>query len=120
MKYLLDVSALVALGVDEHEFHERVVIWVRALAANEPPEFATCSITELGFVRVLARVSQYGFSILRACEILTQMKSATGAKFTFIVDNHDLSYLPDWVSSPKQLTDGHLLQLAKANEVVLA
>ena len=48
MKYLLDVSVLVALGVIHHEFHDRVTAWVRA---QQFPPLATCSITELGFVR---------------------------------------------------------------------
>ncbi len=66
MKYLLDVNALVALGFLEHEFHERVARWVRRLAAKGTPELATCSITELGFVRVLAQAPQYGFTVFGA------------------------------------------------------
>jgi hypothetical protein len=31
-----------------------------------------------------------------------------------------ISTLPSWVKSPAQTTDGHLLQLAKANGAVLA
>ena len=52
MIYLLDVNALVALGFVNHEFHARVVSWIRA---QNSPALATCSITELGFVRVLAQ-----------------------------------------------------------------
>lgn len=52
MKYLLDVNALVALGFIHHEFHDRITAWLRA--KNFPP-LATCSITELGFTRVLAQ-----------------------------------------------------------------
>jgi len=55
MKYLLDVNGLVALGFLQHEFHERVASWVHTLASRGVPELATCSITELGFVRVLAQ-----------------------------------------------------------------
>jgi hypothetical protein len=36
MKYLLDVNALVALGLIHHEFHDRVAAWVRA--AQFPPD----------------------------------------------------------------------------------
>jgi hypothetical protein len=39
---------------------------------------------------------------------------------TFLPDGHDISHLPAWVKTPKQTTDGHLLQLARANEAVLA
>ena len=52
MKYLLDVNALVALGFIHHEFHGRVAAWIKH---NEFPDLATCSITELGFVRVLSQ-----------------------------------------------------------------
>jgi predicted nucleic acid-binding protein len=55
VKYLLDVNVLVALGFLQHEFHERVANWVHTLASRGIPELATCSITELGFVRVLAQ-----------------------------------------------------------------
>jgi predicted nucleic acid-binding protein len=57
MKYLLDVNALVALGFLQHEFHGRTANWVRRLAQKGVPELATCSITELGFVRVLMQAS---------------------------------------------------------------
>ena len=30
MKYLLDVSTLIALGVQEHTLHERVAQWLNA------------------------------------------------------------------------------------------
>jgi uncharacterized protein len=120
MKYLLDVNALVALGFLQHEFHGRAANWVRKLAQRGIPEFATCSITELGFVRVLAQAPQYGFTVAHARDLLLQLKSANSLNFTFIPDDHDVSHLPAWVKSAKQITDGHLAQLAKANSAVLA
>lgn len=120
MKYLLDVNALVALAVGRHEFHERSALWLGTLAEKGTPEFATCSITELGFVRVLAQASQYGLAIPQARSLLVRLKAASAVNFTFIPDNHDLSHLPNWVKSPKQITDGHLAQLARANGAILA
>ena len=120
MKYLLDVNALVALGFLEHEFHERVARWVRRLAAKGTPELATCSITELGFVRVLAQAPQYGFTVGQACNLLRRLKAARMVSFTFIADGQDISHLPHWVKTAKQTTDGHLAQLAVANSAVLA
>jgi predicted nucleic acid-binding protein len=120
MKYLLDVNALVALGFLQHEFHERAAGWVNALLSKGLPELATCSITELGFVRVLAQAPQYGFSISRARSLLIRLRRAEALKFTFISDDHDLSHIPSWVKSSKQITDGHLAQLAKAKGAVLA
>jgi predicted nucleic acid-binding protein len=120
MKYLLDVNALVALGFLEHEFHQQVARWVRGLAAKETPELATCSITELGFIRVLAQAPQYGFTVGQACNLLRRLKAAPSVNFTFIPDAQDASHLPSWVKTAKQTTDGHLTQLAGATGAVLA
>jgi predicted nucleic acid-binding protein len=118
-RYLLDVSALVALGFNEHGFYERMVSWVQTLSP-EKDEFATCAITELGFVRALTQASQYGFSVAEAKLALLRLKSSGDIGLAFIADDHDVSRLPGWVKTPKQTTDGHLAQLAKANDAMLA
>lgn len=120
MKYLLDVNALVALGFLQHEFHERIARWVHSLTSDGTPELATCSITELGFVRVLAQAPQYGFSVSQARTLLLRLKTTNILKLTFIPDDHDVSHIPGWVKAAKQTTDGHLAQLAKAKGAVLA
>jgi uncharacterized protein len=120
MKYLLDVNGLVALGFLQHEFHERVAGWVHTLASRGVPELATCSITELGFVRVLAQATQYGFTIAHARTLLLRLKAGSSLKFTFIPDDHDVSHIPAWVKTAKQTTDGHLAHLAKAKSAILA
>jgi predicted nucleic acid-binding protein len=120
MKYLLDVNALLALGFLQHEFHGRVANWIHKLAQKGVPEMATCSITELGFIRVLVQATQYGFTIANARDLLLHLKSGNKVKFTLIPDDRDVSHLPAWVKSAKQTTDGHLVQLAKAHGVVLA
>lgn len=120
MKCLLDVNALVALGVTEHEFHDRVVAWVRGLRSKGILELATCSITEIGFVRILAQSRPYGFTAATARALLLRMKAQDVAIFTFIPDNHDISHIPGWVKFPKQITDGHLAQLARANGAIFA
>jgi predicted nucleic acid-binding protein len=117
MIYLLDVNALVALGLLNHQFHSRVARWV---ASSDSLQLASCSITELGFVRVLSQASAYGFSVAQARTLLLRLKRARGAAFAFISDAHDVSNLPTWVKSPKQITDGHLSQLAAANGAILA
>lgn len=117
MKYLLDVNALVALGCIHHEFHDRVAAWLRTL---QFPPLATCSITELGFVRVLAQAPAYGFTVVQARSLLLRLKKSKIVTVTFLADDHDIAYLPAWVKTPKQTTDGHLLALAAANQAVLA
>ena len=117
MIYLLDVSALVALGFINHEFHDRVVAW---LLAQRSPTLATCAITELGFLRVLTHPSAYGLTIVQGKTILARLKQSRTPPFTFLADDHDVSRLPSWVRGPRQTTDGHLVELAHANGAALA
>jgi len=44
--YLLDISTLIALLWETHEFHHRASKWIKG------KKLATCPITELGFLRV--------------------------------------------------------------------
>src|SRR5882762_7221214 len=117
MIYLLDVNALVALGFINHEFHDRIAAWVQS---QNLPNLASCSITELGFVRVLAQAPAYGFTVTQARTLLLRLKEARTSRLMFISDEHDVSHLPGWVKAPKQITDGHLSKLAIANSAVLA
>jgi len=117
MTYLLDVNALVALGFSHHEFHARMAAWIQV---EKFPPLATCSITELGFVRVLAQAPGYGFSVTQARTLLLRLKKSRAVTHKFISDDHDISHLPLWVKTPKQTTDGHLIQLARAHDAVLA
>jgi hypothetical protein len=117
MIYLLDVNALVALGFINHEFHDRLAAW---LQSHISPNLASCSITELGFVRVLAQAPAYGFTVTQARTLLQRLKGARTSPLAFIADEHDVSHLPTWVRAPKQITDGHLSKLAIANSAVLA
>src|ERR1700730_13026362 len=117
MIHLLDVNALVALGFINHEFHDRLAAWVQS---HNSPNLASCSITELGFVRALAQAPAYGFTVAQARALLLRLKEARTSPLIFIPDDHDVSHLPGWVRAPKQITDGHLGKLASANTAVLA
>ena len=117
MIYLLDVNALVALGFINHEFHGRLASWVQS---HNAPSLASCSITELGFVRVLAQAPAYGFTVSQARALLLRLKEVRTSRLTFISDEHDVSHLPGWVKAPRQITDGHLSKLASSNGAVLA
>ena len=104
----------------EHEFHARVASWVERLGASGVPELGTCSITELGFVRVLGQAQQYGSSVAQARELLLKVKNSDAMRWIFIPDDRDISHLPRWARTPKQTTDGHLAELARSNEAILA
>jgi predicted nucleic acid-binding protein len=120
MKYLLDVNALIALGIKQHEHNLRIETWIAEFPKQSRPTFATCSITEIGFVRIVSQVSAYSFTLEDARNELLQLKQTKLLNFSFIPDGNDISNLPGWVKSHKQVTDGHLAQLAKSNEALLA
>jgi predicted nucleic acid-binding protein len=117
MRYLLDVNALIAFGVTQHQFHHRLVDWIWSLRGST---FLTSSVTEIGFVRVVGSVPMYGLKVPQAKDLLLGMKSNRAQPLTFLSDANDISALPAWVKSPAQTTDGHLVQLARANGAVLA
>jgi predicted nucleic acid-binding protein len=117
MIYLLDVNVLIALGFQFHSFHDRVALW---LQAEGFPPIATCSITELGFVRVLAQNPHYGLSVTQAVALLKQFKRGSTCEVVHVRDDHGAADLPGWVNTPKRITDGHLLQLASARGLTLA
>lgn len=120
MRYLLDVNVLIALGITQHQFRSRVRNWVASLAENKTPQFATCSITELGFVRIVSQVPSYGVTLEQAKIELSRLKGSTTYDFQFLADNNDISNLPAWVKTARQTTDGHLAQLARSNGAILA
>jgi predicted nucleic acid-binding protein len=117
MRFLLDVNALVALGIFHHQLHDRVNAWI---TSQENALWLTCSITELGFARVIAQTPDYGFTVQQARTLLLSLKMKSGLPLTFLPDGNDIALLPGWVSTPKQTTDGHLVQLATSNGAVLA
>ncbi len=117
MKYLLDVNALLALGFADHQFHSRVTAWIRS---EQPVQLLTCPISELGFVRVLAHVPEYAYSVAEARTLLTNLKKSKNLQLVFVPDSNDISSLPGWAKTPKQTTDGYLVQLAQSNGSILA
>jgi predicted nucleic acid-binding protein len=117
MIFLLDVNALVALGFHFDSFHAGVAIWLQRMGF---PPLATCSITELGFLRILVQARPYGISLSHARLLLRELKTSPQLRFTFFSDGQDSTYLPAWVTAAKQITDGHLLQLARANGAAVA
>lgn len=120
MRYLLDVNALIAFGITRHQFRGRVQTWMASLAANQIPKLATCSITELGFVRIVPQIPDYNVTLEQAKTLLSMLKASQVYDFKFLVDGNAVSQLPHWVKLPKQTTDGHLAELAKANGCTLA
>ncbi len=72
--HLLDVNALIALGWDAHKHHDTMVDWFKREAKGG---WATCALTQAGFVRVLSQpfVSKLAFSIPEWSQSLAQVLS---------------------------------------------
>jgi toxin-antitoxin system PIN domain toxin len=114
---LLDVNALVALAWDSHIHHARVREW---FAANASEGWATCPITESGFVRVSTnpKVLPSPIGMADAQRVLKSLRKADGHRFL----SDDVSVVDDDVPTivgHRQVTDAHLLTLARRRGVRL-
>ena len=58
--YLLDINVLLAFAYDEHVLHRRASLWIKHVESENVavPRFATCSITELGFILSVGHARQ--------------------------------------------------------------
>jgi predicted nucleic acid-binding protein len=116
VRYLLDVNVLVALGVRQHQFYDRMENWVREQPKST--QLLTSSIVELGFVRILSQVTAYDFSVREAIALLGEMKKFWSLQV--YPDAREALHLPKWVKSHQQVTDGHLVDVAQAHGALLA
>lgn len=114
---LLDVNALVALAWDSHVHHARMRTW---FAANGSSGWATCPVTESGFVRVSSnpRVLPAPIGTRTAREVLAALRAAGTHRFlTDDVSMTDQDVPP--VVGHRQVTDAHLLALARRHATSL-
>ena len=118
MRYLLDVNALIALAHTGHVLHAKARTWYLSGAAAARG-FHTCSITEIGFVRVSV-VTGLQPDISTAKQALDALKSSSRIRFELISDDVGVAQLPTFVKKPQDITDGHLFELARKNSIQLA
>ena len=116
MIFLLDVNALLAMRYTDHVHYERVHTWVSQLVAERGQDhtvFATCPITELGFVRVGSGKARYAANVDNSRDDLQDLKASRN--MLFVPDDLHTHHLPAWVRKSAQTTDGYLLALAKSH-----
>lgn len=115
MRALFDVNLLIATFDEEHVLHERAQQW---WAANRAQGWASCPLTQNGFVRIVSQPNYANpISVEAALELFGEQIAGT-----------DHAFWPDDVSlidsrcfdgarilGPKQLTDVYLLALAVKN-----
>ena len=107
--WLLDVNVLLALGWAEHEAHEAVVERLSGRA-----RWATCAITQLGFVRISSTVGVFSTTTTpaQAQQALAQLCADKQHRFLAEMPSvleMNLSAL----QGPKQTTDAYLVNLAQ-------
>ena len=120
MIYLLDVNVLVGLGYETHSLHIRSKSWIAdAYGMAGGVQFATCSVTEMGFVRVATgKDTQLSPDVPSARRDLARLKKHWS--IVLLNDSLGADYLPIWAHKPEHVTDGHLLALAKYHNAELA
>lgn len=113
MRYLLDVNTLIALGHTLHGHHARAEKWLKSVLP-QAEIVATCAITELGFVRVSVQ-SGLQPDVTAAIVALAKLKASSSVPTELWPDDMGADRLPKYVKKPAELTDGHLLELARAH-----
>ena len=117
--HLLDINVLLALVDAGHVHHQRTRRWFFSPARQA---WATCPITENGFVRILGHAAYPGFGreIEEARMVLKSLVNYPGHQFW----SDDLSLLDrkaiPRLSGSKHLTDLYLLALAVKRKASLA
>ncbi|HVL84637.1 MAG TPA: type II toxin-antitoxin system VapC family toxin [Pseudonocardia sp.] len=111
MSALLDVNALVALAWDSHVHHARIRRW---FADHGRDGWASCPITQSGFVRVSSNphILPSPIGVEAARGVLSALTAVSG--HTFLVD--DVSVIAEdvpTITGHRQVTDAHLLTLAR-------
>ena len=111
MSYLLDVNFLIACGWESHAEYIRASRWL-----SRAKSFATCPISEMGFLRVSLSPA-YGASFEDAMAALGAIARMRAHRF--LRDATRAQSLPP-VSTSKDVTDAHLVHLARRYRLKLA
>ena len=117
--YLLDVNFLVALAWPNHMAHTQAVAW---FLENRKTPFATCPLTESGFIRISMNplIVTEQISLKTALTMLDTYR--TRYKHVFWPDSISVSEALSMLkplSGHRQITDAYLLSLVIANKGTL-
>jgi toxin-antitoxin system PIN domain toxin len=112
--YLLDTNVLIPLLWPLHTEQAKARKW---FAANAVKSFATCSLTQAGFLRITNSLSITGerYSLSDARELLLDFTKWPGHTFWPTTISYFGATAPfeRRIFGPKQVTDAYLLGLAK-------
>ena len=110
MSWLLDVNLILASRWTTHAEHASVKAWLDSVE-----EFHTCSITELGFVRISLSFA-YNATWDEVQESLGSLHARVA--YRFLADDVDGTSSPQTIS--KDTTDAHLVSLSRKHGLRLA
>lgn len=113
MTYLLDVNVLLALFDDSHAHHEAAHAWFRGGGRSG---WATCAITELGFIQVLSNPAYPGTRETPGTSAQRLAEFCDSGGHTFWPDDipprDSLHAFGQRLQGYRQVTDFHLAALA--------
>lgn len=116
MRALLDVNVLLALFDRDHPHNASAISW---WASEQAQEWASCPLTQNGFVRVISTPAyRQSLPVVEAIRLLRAQQLKPG--HVFWPDDISISD-PAWfdherVLGPNQITDAYLLALAVKND----
>ena len=116
---LLDVNALVALAWPNHQFHRAVVA---RLDRRPAPDWATCALTQLGFVRLSANPAVVGVrrTPAQALDLLSELVADARHRYlTPLLPLTEAARHFRHLLGHQQVTDAYLLAVAAAHDAVL-
>lgn len=102
--YLLDSNVLIALAVQEHEYHAAATAWIVDIE-----HFALCPIVEGSLVRFLIRLGESASTALAVLDAIASMPSSEFWPDGLSYANLDLRH----VVGHFQVTDAYLLELVR-------
>ena len=116
---LLDVNALLALGWRNHQFHEAVA---GRLDRRLAPEWATCALTQLGFVRLSSNPAVVGVRQTPAQALAVLAGLVRDRRHRYVEPLPPLDQVDKYfrrLLGHGQVTDAYLLAVAATNNAVL-
>lgn len=118
---LLDLNILTALLWPTHEHHDAAHRW---FAARAGAQWATCSLTQLGFVRIVSNpaFSRDALAPVEALSLLAGNLTHAGHEFwsESLQVPSAVKAVESSLQGHRQLTDAYLLALAHRRKGVLA
>lgn len=116
---LLDVNCLLAIAWPNHQHHDLVINWFRA---QSELGWQTCTVTELGFVRLSSNPSFTSKHVRppEAVKLLTELKKQ--GKHSFLESPSPTTFgnmQNDSIQGHRQTTDSYLLSLAARSKTKL-